>query len=399
MIKNNLKKQRETAEEKMKISVSVGNCQNIGRRSEQQDSFGFSDFADKELIDIVGYTGIVCDGMGGLVGGREASGTAVRSFLEAQKTISAEEETADKILLKSTHIANNAVWHLAESINEPGNCGSTLVAVAVKCDMLYWVSVGDSHIYRYRNGRLKQLNKEHIYANKLQKAVEKGFLTEEDALHHPQREALTSFIGIENLTEIDEGNLQLRSEDTILLCSDGLYKTLSEEEIAESYEGDPQKWTEKLISITLSKENSHQDNVTAIAITVKINGQNEPRTEEIPPMPEESLKNSERKSPKIIVRKRKIPTMIIVMLCIFAVLSGVISCCMTWNVQESEKENTYTEETSADKDVNAVPYSHDIYERSSDKSGDMQSIDETKIISGDGEDEETLIEEYHSKQK
>ncbi|MDR1510904.1 MAG: protein phosphatase 2C domain-containing protein [Synergistaceae bacterium] len=243
-----------------------GNYQNIGTREEQQDSFGWSKLDDDEFIGHGGKLSIICDGMGGLQNGREASLSAIQAFRDAYMSKGTAESIPDA-LHRAVQYTNEQVLALAKRIGQEGNCGSTLVAAVLHKDCLYWISVGDSHIYLWRGSKLQLLNKEHIYANTLDKAVREGILSEEDASMNPDREALTSYIGIPELKEIDSGSMNgIPPGAGVVLCSDGLYKVLSDTEMSRVFDPDAQKWAENLISATLKKGKAHQDNITVTVL-------------------------------------------------------------------------------------------------------------------------------------
>ncbi|HWP97261.1 MAG TPA: protein phosphatase 2C domain-containing protein [Syntrophomonadaceae bacterium] len=245
------------------LNIVPGNAQDIGRREEQQDSFLFSDMENPELVAKIGVLAVLADGMGGLKMGREASTLAVRTFLVEYST-KTPEETIPEELKRSTLVANGAVFDMATRSNLAWNTGTTLVAAVVDLDELYWISVGDSHIYLFRDQTLTQLNRDHNYSYQLQTQVSQGILTQEEADVHPERNALTSFLGMDVLGEIDQ-NLQpinLKPGDRILLCSDGLHGVLSPEEIIQALGYPAQEAAELLLTQTLSKSLRHQDNVT-----------------------------------------------------------------------------------------------------------------------------------------
>lgn len=256
------------------MRVYPGNAQHIGSRKEQQDAFGFSDPRDREFVAHGGVLAVVCDGMGGHANGREAAQAAVSRFLASYgaKTV---EEPPEEALRRALFDANESVRALAEAAGQLGNCGATLVAAVVRGDRLHWVSVGDSRIYLCDGKGLRQLTTDQIYARKLELAVQKGILTEADAAVHPDREALTSFVGIESLKEYEVGTLEepLREGVAVLLCSDGLFKVLSDPEILSLFQRDPTRWAEALQGEVLRRNHPHQDNVT-----VAILGTSPPRS-------------------------------------------------------------------------------------------------------------------------
>jgi len=253
------------------MKIRPGNHQHIGTRKEQQDAFAFSDLSDAAFVRHAGMLALLADGMGGLKEGGEASRLAIRAFLEsyARKT---PEETIDEALDRSLREANDAVHTFAAARDLVGNCGTTLVAAVVHKSGVYWTSAGDSRLYMTDGQSLTPLTEDHIYARKLEKAVEKGILDEKDALSHPEREALTSYIGDEEIAIVGKGSLAGSPEGLpgkgfmLLLCTDGLYKTLSEEKMLEVYSPDPGKWARTLVDTAVSENIPSQDNITVLCL-------------------------------------------------------------------------------------------------------------------------------------
>src|SRR5580658_9247123 len=267
------------------MSFLPGNAQHIGNRGTQQDSFGFGDLEDEEFLAHGGFLAVVCDGMGGMEHGDAASRMAVRSFLEAYKRKDLSESIPDA-LERSVREANDRVVEMAHQLGAAESVGTTLVA-AVLLDRggihksMYFISVGDSGLFYISDGQIQTVNRPHIFANLLENAVNRGAMSREQAMQHPERESLTSFIGVDVLEEIDR-NLDpwpISDGDTILLASDGLFKTLSPEEILGSLNGHPQAWPDALVARTLEKKYEYQDNVTVLSVTV----QDGPDTLKLPP--------------------------------------------------------------------------------------------------------------------
>ena len=249
------------------MKLMLGGAQNIGKRKEQQDyfyistpAFGHTEQSNQNLL-------VVCDGIGGACFGKEAAQIAceaLQGFLMTKDGI----YDATAALLQAVRYANSEViaFMTRRKVRTVG--GTTLIAALIINDMLYWISVGDSHIYHFSDKRLKQLNEDHLYANVLDAAVKEGKIDKDFAERHPRRDSITSFIGIWELKEISSGKIRLAPGTYVLLSTDGLYKTLSEDEIAEVHDLNPQKWAEILIKDTLDKNNRYQDNVTVAIATL-----------------------------------------------------------------------------------------------------------------------------------
>jgi len=255
-----------------------GDAQHIGSRRYQQDFFGFSDSADQPFQAHGGLLAVVCDGMGGMEHGDIASQTAVRTVIEAyvRKT---PEESIPQALERSVQQANERVFAIAKSLGVAGGAGTTLVAAVLHGTSLYYISVGDSALFHLSRGQLRMVNRPHVYANLLEQAVASGSLSREAAASHPDREALTSFIGVATLREVDRNTepWPVRDGETVLLATDGLFKTLDGIEILSCLTGDPLSWPGALVQRTLDKREQGQDNVTVVAVTL----QSAPRTSSI----------------------------------------------------------------------------------------------------------------------
>jgi len=239
-------------------------AQHLGSRESQEDSFGFGG----EVPPHGGFLAIICDGMGGMEHGELASQSAVRAFRDAYARKSAEE-SIPQALERCVVETNTAVQDLADDLGVLENIGTTLIATVATDAGLYYISVGDSGLFFVSDGEVSLLNRPHVFANFLDKAVEKGLISREDAERHPERESLTSFIGIDVLEEIDQNQepLPIRPGDTVLLATDGLFNSLSLHEIAACLGGPAEEWAEELVSRTIAKNCPHQDNVTVVTVT------------------------------------------------------------------------------------------------------------------------------------
>lgn len=252
------------------MRILPGNAQHIGARHSQQDSFGFADPNDQAFLAHGGFLAVICDGMGGMEHGDAASRAAVRAFLDgySRKT---PEESIPAALERAVREANREVLSLATQLGLVENMGTTLVAAAVTEGAMYYVSVGDSALFLVSGGRHRMINHPHVFANVLDRAVARGVMSREDAENHPERESLTSYIGTEKLEEIDR-NLEaypLLEGDAVLLASDGMFKTLDDQDIEACLRGAPQSWPEELVALTLAKQREYQDNITVLSVAVE----------------------------------------------------------------------------------------------------------------------------------
>jgi len=249
-------------------AVVPGNAQHIGARSEQQDSFGFSAFDDAEFVKHAGVLSVVADGMGGLALGKDSSAAAVQTFLATYAAKESDEKIA-AVLDRSLHAANRAVNRRAAEAGVEGEAGTTLVAVVIHEGDLYRVSVGDSRIYLFRQGELRQITTDYNYGRVLDKMVAKGDMSSEEAASHPSRAALTSYLGKAEVEEYDQPSdppIVLLPGDKVVLASDGLFGFLPEKDMAPLMTAEPQQAAEALVQATVALQSPYQDNITVAVL-------------------------------------------------------------------------------------------------------------------------------------
>ncbi len=249
------------------LKTYASNFQHIGQRENQEDSFAVSNIDDKKQVKQAGILAVVADGMGGLSMGQEASSAAVKTFFTKYFEFSSNL-LVQEALLSSLTVANIAVFDLAFQDGVTYDVGTTLSAALVHDSNLYWVSAGDSRIYLFREGELTQLTKDHVYENHLKEEAEKGLISPEEVVSHPEKDYLTSYLGLIELPETDynEKPFPLMADDIIMICSDGLYNALSEKEIKLILDEKPDNAAEILVNEAISKKIEYQDNVTVITL-------------------------------------------------------------------------------------------------------------------------------------
>ena len=248
--------------------MAIGNTHNIGARENQEDAFGISDLSDERQCRERGVLCVVADGMGGLSKGEEVSAAVVSAMRERFQN-APDGCTPPQLRLSLTEQANEAVNMLTGGV--AGQCGSTMLAVLVRFDQLWFASVGDSRICLCRGGSLLQLTREHTYAVDLDMSAGKGAITFEEAADNSQRHALTRYIGMGALEGIDFNMrpVRLLPGDRVILMSDGVFNALSDAEIASALRGSAQEAACALESAVLAKQAPRQDNFTAIILQFK----------------------------------------------------------------------------------------------------------------------------------
>lgn len=232
--------------------IQIGTASIIGSRRSQQDAvFGYASGGTA--------LGIVCDGMGGLAGGETASRIALQSLADAWfAQLEIEIDDIPGFFRRQAAEADRKVYVQEDTAGRRLQAGTTIVAAIIQKGGLYWLSVGDSKLYFIRGKEILSLNVEHNYRMELNALLRQGRLTaQEYAAEEYRAEALTSYLGIGDLSVMDVSPraYPLREGDTILLASDGLYRSLHEEEI-----------------LAIVQKNSHSVQQAAQALTAAVNG-------------------------------------------------------------------------------------------------------------------------------
>jgi len=251
------------------VTLRPGNAQHQGARDSQQDSFGFSDLDDRPFVAHAGLLGVVADGMGGMAHGGAAGAAAVRTLLQ-EYAAKPPDESIPAALFRSLRRANDAVVDLAREAGTPDDVGTTAAVIVVHEAALHWIAAGDTRIYVCRDGKLTQVNADHVYAAELSAKAAQGLITQAEAAEDPDRNALTSHLGTQTIRAIDRSfrPLPLREGDRVLVVSDGVYRALSPEEMAAPLSDNPQRACETLVARVVAKQLERQDNMTAIVIAL-----------------------------------------------------------------------------------------------------------------------------------
>ena len=229
------------------------------RRHENQDTFAV-EHGEKLLI------AVVCDGMGGAEGGQIASSLAVETFMKEIRALLRADMTAGQLRELASFCvakANTAVYQRALQAPAYQGMGTTLVsAVAGERDAVI-CNIGDSRAYLIHNGEMMRITHDHSVVQTL---VENGDITAEEARTHPNRNLITRALGPDETTLCAAFDVSFAHGDKILLCTDGLVVTATDEEICRIVCAD-KRAEEKLDDlIALAKAQGAPDNVTAVLI-------------------------------------------------------------------------------------------------------------------------------------
>ena len=207
---------------------------------------------------------VVCDGMGGAAGGKLASRIAVDTFMaEMQKALrrGMTPEPLREVSSYAVALANRAIRDAAEASVDCRGMGTTLVS-AVSCDGGAVISnVGDSRAYHITADGIHRVTKDHSLVERM---VDRGDITAEEARHHPNRNLITRALGPDMSALSDEYICPMEPGDFLLLCSDGLVDTVTDQEMLFEviHGGELDTCLDRLLAI--SKSHGASDNVTAV---------------------------------------------------------------------------------------------------------------------------------------
>ena len=209
---------------------------------------------------------VVADGMGGHDAGDFASQTITQ---QATKFIQQSSLDASILLLEENLIHSNAL--IREKANKLGkniSIGSTVTCLYAWKNMAFVLWAGDSRAYLFRDHKLLRLTEDHSYVEEL---VRMGKIDQEQADIHPASNVVLNAIGIDSDIRVDMEYYEIQDNDVFMLCSDGLYKDLSEQKITQILDNDQvsiEQLNLELVNAALDAAGS--DNCTVVLIKASI---------------------------------------------------------------------------------------------------------------------------------
>ena len=220
---------------------------------------------DSYYLDPKGRFFIVADGMGGYIGGKEASEISIKTISRYLEENWESSLSSDLIIRQSIVDANEDILKAQELNPELSQMGTTVVVILFRGEYSWYGYVGDSRLYRLRNSLLEKLTDDHTW---ISNAVRRGELSQEQIRFHPWRHILLQCLGRRDLTSIDIEKLETIPGDLLLLCSDGLTEELRDQEIAEILTDenlvDSQTKAAKLVE--KAKRAGGSDNITVLLV-------------------------------------------------------------------------------------------------------------------------------------
>lgn len=239
-------------------AVVVSDLGNI--RTNNEDMGLFFKIADENVLREKGYMLIVADGMGGHNAGEVASRMA--TDIICREYYNQKSSSVEKNLEKALTFANKTIFEKASSQQAFQGMGTTCtVLVVIEMDV-YYAHVGDSRAYIQKGGSIMQITEDHTYVQQL---VNSGDITAPEAAVHPKRNILTNAMGTKADLRIDTGKSKhaFENNDRLLLCSDGLYDYLNDEELNKLLiENNLKNAASNMIA--MAKQRGGHDNITVV---------------------------------------------------------------------------------------------------------------------------------------
>ncbi len=247
--------------------INTGNSQNQGARPYQEDSFGYSNIIDSNVVTNKGMIAILSDGMGGLTNGKSVADYVVQASIAMFDSVNPKANISEQ-LESIVHYINDGICK-QYVVDGSSKAGATMVLAYIFKNRIYWITVGDSRLYCYRCGHLLQMNEDHDYKNQLyRKYINEGGdigEIEEDG----QKDSLVCFIGKKEIPYVDVSlkGYRIKPNDTFVLCSDGIYNGISQDAMKDILSNnDAQTASDKIVSDILNSRFPGQDNMTVMVI-------------------------------------------------------------------------------------------------------------------------------------
>jgi protein phosphatase len=260
---------------------------------------------------------VVCDGMGGSSAGEVASRMAAATLVRVYSEFRTREP--EEVLRQAVESANQEVWDHARSRSDLEGMGTTCTALLLRDGTAWLAHVGDSRGYLIRNGRIRQLTRDHSLVAQL---VERHQLTPEEAKTDPRRNVVTRSVGVQPAIETDIVSLgeEVRPGDTFLLCSDGLHGQVNEHEMTRAVAGESLSRACRDL-VALANERGGPDNITVLL--ARIEGAESATREAAPSSGRKGGRAAAAKAPAGNPRKRTIQLLIGALIVLLLALFGV----------------------------------------------------------------------------
>jgi len=203
---------------------------------------------------------IVCDGMGGHKAGEYASRYTVERIVASVSR--SRTENPVRILKSAIQKANEILVVESQEYKEKHGMGTTVVAATIIGDKMYVANVGDSRLYVV-NQTIEQITNDHSYVEEM---IRIGKIKREDAAQHEKKNVITRAVGATEKVKVDFFEVELRENDKILLCSDGLTNMVANEKIYQIVSSQDEVDEICKVLVDEANKNGGQDNITVVVV-------------------------------------------------------------------------------------------------------------------------------------
>ncbi len=242
----------------MKLAIEFAGASHRGRvRQQNQDDYGKFPEDNHDLDHPDGQLLVVADGMGGHLGGQEASRLAVETL--QQVVFSDHADDFRERLERAFHAANQAILEKASRNPNLQGMGTTCTALLLHGSQATLAHVGDSRAYLINESGLQRLTQDHSHVAEMQR---QGILTERQARVHPHGSVLTRALGILPSVQVDIRDMPVQVGDAFLLCSDRLLD-VPEDTLQEVTLSQPPEEACSIL-VSLANQAGGEDNVTVL---------------------------------------------------------------------------------------------------------------------------------------
>ena len=227
-------------------------------REMNQDAFATGEFEEN------GAWAVVCDGMGGVSGGQIASDICVKevsSHIKKGYRKGMSMKSVKNLLVSAITAANIKVYEVSNEKTEYHGMGTTVVAVIILNGFAAVAHVGDSRAY-FISDEIKQITKDHSVVQFL---VDSGRITPEQARTHPDRNVITRAVGVGEEVDIDVDILPINACETVLICTDGLYEYISDDEMYRVLKDSVNEEPAKSL-VEMANNAGGKDNITVVTV-------------------------------------------------------------------------------------------------------------------------------------
>ena len=242
------------------MKFAVYQASRIGGRHYNQDRVAYA-YSDKALLLVL------ADGMGGHLHGEIAAQTTIHTFMQAfAQAAQPRVPEPHEFLREVAQRAHEAIVHYARAHQLDGNPGTTCVAALVQDGKVCWTHAGDSRFYLLRGHKMIAVTRDH---SMVQQWADWGLISRDEMKTHPDRNKITNCLGgVEDMFYVESSPaVPLQSGDVLMLCSDGLWGPLEDEEVAAAFSTTSLPAAlERLMDKALHLGGTHADNTTAVVV-------------------------------------------------------------------------------------------------------------------------------------